>query len=256
MNPHQGPVLKHVPCLPQACRALLAAARPVGFLRCEEFLPDPKPIKDRNINRLIGATEKDVTAKAPKVDIAERLIKSIRSTAVVQKHMTTWQQNPDALKRCDIIFGCIDGFQQRRMLEVQARRYLIPYIDIGMDVYPAQGGEPPRMVGQIILSMPGESCMRCLNFPNEAALASDAENYGSAGINPQVVWPNGILTSTAVGIAVDLLTGWTKRPKECVYFSYDGNAMIVAPHPKFERRNLTCKHFPLDEVGNPKFKKL
>ena len=114
-----------------------------------------------------------------------------------------------ALASCDIVFGCVDGFAERRELEIACRRHLIPLIDIGMDVH-IVGKEPPRMGGQVILSMPGSRCMKCLGFLSDASLAREAALYGDAGPRPQVVWPNGVLASTAVGVAVDLLTNWTR----------------------------------------------
>lgn len=101
------------------------------------------------------------------------------------------------------------GFAERRELEIACRRHLIALIDVGMDVY-VVGDEPPRMGGQVILSMPGAPCMTCLGFLNEATLAREAGAYGDAGPRPQVVWSNGVLASTAIGIAVDLLTDWTR----------------------------------------------
>ena len=226
----------------------------VGFLHFILF--DPDEMEPRNLNRQIGAVEKDVDLKTPKIDIVARLIKSIRSRAVIEQYKSTWQKNPDPLKKCDVIFGCVDGFQERRTLEVFARRYVIPCIDIGMDIYPAKEGQPPRMVGQVILSLPGKSCMRCLGFPSEAALTSEAENYGAAGHVPQVVWGNGVLASVATGIAVDLFSNWTKKDNEAVYLSYDGNDLTVTVHPRLAMRNRVCDHFPPDEVGDPKFKPL
>lgn len=62
------------------------------------------------------------------------------------------------MRRCDLIFGCVDSFAERAELEASCRRYLIPYLDIGMDVHQA-GDEPPVMGGQVILSMPDGPCM-------------------------------------------------------------------------------------------------
>ena len=104
---------------------------------------------------------------------------------------------------CDLVFGSVDTFAGRHELEVACRRYGIPYIDIGMDVYEVPG-EPPRMAGQIILSMPGCACMWCLQFLDEEKLAREAQQYGDAGGRPQVVWPNGVLASTAVGTAASV----------------------------------------------------
>ena len=161
-----------------------------------------------------------------------------------------WQEYPEPLRGCDLIFGCVDGFSERRELESCARRHLVPLIDIGMDVH-IVGDEPPRMGGQVILSIAGGPCMLCLNFLNTRVLSEEAERYGDAGARPQVVWPNGVLASTAVGIAIDLLTGWT-RSLHAVYMLYDGNDGTITPHPRLKYLgNEDCTHYPPDQVGTP-----
>ena len=67
------------------------------------------------------------------------------------------------------------------------------------------------LVGQVATSMPGAPCLRWLGLLSERELAEEAAQsggYAGFGPAPQVVWANGVLASTAVGIAVDLLTGW------------------------------------------------
>jgi hypothetical protein len=175
----------------------------------------------------------------------------LRGNANIDAYNCKWQDNPEPLLGCDIIFGCVDGFSQRRELESCARRYLIPLIDIGMDVH-CIGGEPPRMGGQAILSMPGGPCMFCLGFLNEQVLAQEGERYGDAGERPQVVWPNGVLASSAVGIAVDLLTDWTRSLRDVVYLEYDGNKGTLKPHVRLEYlEERSCAHYPSDQVGDP-----
>ncbi len=134
------------------------------------------------------------------------------------------------------------------------RRYLIPYIDIGMDLHQV-GDEPPGMGGQVILSMPGGPCMFCLCFLTEEKLALEASRYGAAGGRPQVVWPNGVLASSAVGVAVDLLTDWSRSLRGPVYLSYRGNDGTVTPHVRLTNfRSGPCSHYPPDQVGDPIFK--
>jgi hypothetical protein len=181
---------------------------------------------------------------------------SVRSVAQVETFACRWQDRPAPLRGCDIVFGCVDGFAERRELEVACRRHLIPLIDVGMDVHTV-GDEPPRMGGQVILSMPGAPCMTCLGFLNDATLAREAARYGDAGTQPQVVWPNGALASTAVGVAVDLLTDWTRSLRGPVYLMYDGNIGTVTPHPRLIYHDGgPCPHFPLAQVGNPVFTRL
>jgi hypothetical protein len=88
------------------------------------------------------------------------------------------------------------------------------YIDIGMDVH---GKERPVIGGQVILSSPGGLCMKCMGFLTDEKLGQEAARYGNAGAHPQVVWPNGVLASTAVGLAVDLVADWTRLRRYHAY---------------------------------------
>ncbi|MEY2880484.1 MAG: hypothetical protein RLZZ15_2864, partial [Verrucomicrobiota bacterium] len=213
-------------------------------------------IEDSNLNRLIGGTADDVAQHRLKVEIARRTIIAIRPSAHVEVITDIWQNHAHLLKRCDLIFGCVDGFDQRRQLEATARRYLIPLIDIGIDVV-VLDGSPPEISGQVILSMPGEPCMTCMGFLNEGSLAREAAKYGDAGINPQVVWSNGVLASTAVGIAVDLVTDWSRTMRKRVYLCYRGSTGTITPHVRLDYLPPgPCAHFPANSVGDPRLRRL
>ncbi len=112
----------------------------VGHFR----LIDPKAIKDRNLNRTVGATAEDVRIKTPKVKIAERTISSIRPWAEIEIAKTEWQQADHLIRDAHIIFGCVDGYRQRMYLESAARRFCLPYIDIGADSDLFRPGIPTR----------------------------------------------------------------------------------------------------------------
>ena len=130
---------------------------------------------------------------------------------------------------------------------------LIPYIDIGMDVH---AGEPPAMSGQIILTVPGGPCMFCMHFLTDEKVGRDAANYGSAGGRPQVVWANGILASTAVGIAINVLTDWTKGPPP-IYLQYSGSDGTLTPHIRLGYlASGPCPHYPTALAGDPVFVKV
>ncbi len=226
----------------------------MGFQRFALF--DADRIQDTNLNRLIGATQRDVEVSELKVRIAERVIQGLNSQAQVEGFACRWQERPEALRSCDVIIGCVDGFAERRELEACARRHLIPYLDIGLDVH-QEAGAPPEMAGQVILSMPGHPCMQCLGFLSEKNLAKEAARYGVAGIRPQVVWANGVLASTAVGLLVDLVTGWARELRAPVYLSYESNRGTVKPHPRLPYvSNQECTHYPVDAVGAPRFQVL
>src|SRR5208282_851819 len=114
----------------------------------------------------------------------------------------------------------------REQLERFARRHLIPYIDIGMDVHDL-GCSEFLIAGQVVLSMPGGPCLRCAGLITDERVAAEANRYGAAGGRPQVVWSNGVLASTAVGIVVQLLTPWSGKPPQFIYLDYDGNCGTV-----------------------------
>lgn len=214
---------------------------------------DPQIIEDTNTNRLIGGTLADVAKKTKKVDIAERLIRGLQPAARVLSLPKDWQDCVDDLKLCDVIVGAVDGFQERDQLERFARRHMIPYVDIGMDVHEIR---PKTFLvsGQVILSMPGGPCLRCFGFITDERLAEEARRYGAAGARPQVVWSNGVLASTAMGLVTQLLTPWYSDPPGYVFLDYDGNKGTVTRNPRMELLNdCVCPHHPLDETGDPFF---
>jgi molybdopterin-synthase adenylyltransferase len=222
----------------------------IGFR--DFVLYDPDSVEESNLNRLIGATMADAQEQRAKVDVAQRLVEGLQSEASISRKRSRWQDDPGALRSCDVIFGCLDTLQDRSELEVCARRFLIPYVDIGLGVLTV-AGERPRMGGQVVLSVPGSACFRCFGFLNERDLAEEVGRYGHAGPRPQVVWANAVLAATAVGIAVDLLTDWTSALRGPVYLSYDGNTGLIAPHPRLRYAAPTCTHFPPDEIGEPAY---
>ncbi len=226
----------------------------LGFTRYVIY--DHDTVEHTNLNRMVGAKESDVPAERLKINVARRMIQGLTKKAEVSAYPQRWQENPYPLRGCDIVFGCLDTFQERQELEACCRRYLIPYIDIGMDVNQV-GDQPPVMAGQIILSLPGDLCLFCMGFLTEKRLAQEAARYGATGGRPQVVWPNGVLASTAVGIAVNLLTDWSQSLRGFVYLQYDGATGTVLPHARVPYlQDLICCHYPADQVGEPKPKAL
>lgn len=222
----------------------------IGFLRY--VLCDPQTIEDSNLHRLVGGRAHDVRDGTAKVDIAARVVRDVRPEAQVTAIRNIWQNRTEALRNADLIFGCVDTFGARRELEVLSRRYCIPYIDIGMDVTTIEG-HPPRMAGQVVLSAPDGPCMFCMGYLTETLLTREAAKYGDVGGRPQVVWANGVLASTAVGIALDMLTGWTGVQEQARFLSFDGNSGTLQPDPRWTYRTMSvCPHYPASDLGDPR----
>lgn len=216
---------------------------------------DDDKIEASNLNRLIGGWFNDLKRGMLKTEIAKRLLRKILPSSKPICINAKWQNCSEVLQECDIILGCIDSYAGRQQLEAECRRYLIPYIDIGMDVYKREG-EPPYMSGQVILSMPGMPCMTCLGFLTEKKLAQEAAKYGDIGGNPQVVWSNGVLASSAVGVFVDIVTGWTDQRDRSVYLSYDGNLGTLGRHIRLDHVKDGCAHYPIEACGRPTFSRI
>ena len=155
----------------------------IGFSNI--LLVDHDRADDTNINRMVGLTANAVANKAYKTDVIAREIMAINPQANVQKMTCKWQECEQILRECNAIIGCVDSFGQREQIERFSRRFMIPYIDVGMDV----SGQEGRyfITGQSILSLPGHACMRCMGFLTEEVLAREAGKYGAAGGKPQVV---------------------------------------------------------------------
>ncbi len=218
---------------------------------------DPDHITDTNTNRLIGGTladlETETTPAMSKVAIAERLIRGLKEKPRIIPICDSWHNATNELKRCNIIVGAVDSFKEREQLERFARRHLIPYIDIGMDVHELNN-KKFLIAGQVILSMPGQPCLRCCGLITDERLTQEAKRYGAAGSRPQVVWSNGVLASTAVGLVTQLLTPWFNAAPDFVYLDYDGNRGTVVPNARMALlRDKVCPHHPSEETGDPLF---
>jgi molybdopterin-synthase adenylyltransferase len=221
----------------------------IGFLHVQLY--DGDTIELSNLNRLIGASFNDVQNRAKKVDIARRLMLSVNPNMKIESVASNWQLAAQSIREADVIVSCLDSYAARQDIEATARRFLIPLLDIGMDVHLIDG--KPHISGQAILSLPGGPCMKCLGFLTEENLQKEAEQYGAAGGRPQVVWANGVLASIAVGLLVDLLTGWNGLSPRGEYLHFDGNTHLVSRSPRLEFAPRTCSHFPSGEVGDPVF---
>lgn len=216
-------------------------------------LVDDDEISLSNLNRLVGGTRGDVQTQASKADIATRVIRAVNPNARIDVHEARWQEVGEALKVCDVIVGGVDNVRAKDELEGFCRRFLIPYIDLGMDVHQLTEGQY-LVAGQVVLSMPGKPCLRCLQVVTDLALAEESKRYGQAGSKPQVVWPNGVLASTAVGLVAHLIAPWSGKQINSAYLVYDGNLGTVTESDRLRRWvGKPCLHYPASAVGDPAF---
>jgi|SRR6185437_15228956 len=213
-------------------------------------ISDPDIVENSNLNRLVGAQSADVGYRITKSKIALRTIVNVNPLADVHCIGDKWHIDSNSLRDCNVIFGCVDSINEREQLERFCRRFMIVYIDVGMDVIKY---DEYRIVGQVAQSFPGSACMRCMAIITEHKLKEEAAKYGEAGGRPQVIWANGVLASTAVALFVQLLTSWGQKNEPC-YLEYNGNDSILANSPRLQYiLQQQCMHYP-NEWGDPVFK--
>lgn len=215
-------------------------------------LVDPDKIEDTNLNRLVGGTKADVKLESSKIDIATRLIRGVMPDANISSFAKPWQQVAHELRSCDVIIGGLDSVTAKDDLDRFCRRFLMPYIDMGMDVHEVAGRY--LIAGQVVLVTPGSPCLRCLGVVTEESLAREAGNYGVAGGKPQVVWPNGILASSAIGLFTQLVCPWHSAATGGGYIEYDGNKHTLQPNQAFALLSRQrCQHHQPSEAGDALF---
>jgi hypothetical protein len=123
----------------------------------------------------------------------------------------------EALKEADIIVGCVDNLHTRLDLQELAWRFLIPYIDVGVNIRGVEGARDsdPRVVigGNVITLMPGGFCLWCCGFLSDEKLAQELAGPNRSYFQnhtgeAQVVSLNGLVASQAVCEVLQLLTGF------------------------------------------------
>ena len=141
--------------------AMLLARLGVGQL----VLIDNDIVDKTNLNRLHGARQADADAMLPKVVAVARSITEL-GLGVRVVPIEAWVGDPgcrDALRSCDLIFGCTDDNEGRLFLSRFAYFYLTPLIDVGLAI-DVSNDEPPEVKcldGRVTVVVPSQPCLSC-----------------------------------------------------------------------------------------------
>lgn len=190
---------------------------------------DGQTVDEGNLGRLVGAIYSDIDTTL-KVDVAYRVATGIDPAIQVARIPEQFPSRAAirALKDADIVVACLDRFDARESVNAFCRRYLIPLVDVGMEIRSA--GERLAVAdGQVIVSRPGQPCLRCWFITDpvlerekrERPLGYD-RNPDAPG-DPQVVSMNGVLASEACNCVLDLITGYSGgRRSSKSFWQYEG----------------------------------
>jgi hypothetical protein len=139
-----------------------------------------------------------------------------------------------ALRRADIIIGCVNNLHARADLMELAWRYCIPYIDIGFAItvrrpWDAAGPAPlSALPGNIFVGVPGGPCMWCADFLTKDKLAAETGGLGRSYLrdgtegDAYVSSFNGVLANQAVNEVLQLLLGYSRNTMPRTYRRFDG----------------------------------
>jgi hypothetical protein len=172
-----------------------------------------------NRHRLIGMTRLDLWLRRKKTMIMRRVVKRV---GLSSRCRTIEERVPgpaavEALKTVDVIVGCLDNLHARADLQELSSRFLIPYIDVGVNIRAIKDPEPdgPHVTigGNVLTLIPGGFCMWCSGFLSreklDAELKGPNRNYfENRDGEAQVVSLNGLVASQAVTEVLQLLTGF------------------------------------------------
>lgn len=237
-------------------------AQQLAYLGIKNFvIVDPDIVEESNLNRLIGATSKDL--RRFKVDVISDMIKSINPESNIQKFNKDIR-NDDVfteLKDVDIIFGGLDNDGPRLILNQISFSHYTPYIDCatGIDV---ENDTIDIAGGHVMIIQPEGPCMEdCTNILNKKeasdflATKKEYENMKKLGYvkgidikNPSVVSLNGMIASLGVNQLIKIITGIGKTTTLTIYDFLDSSGPSVVPqHVKI---NEKCIHHMFNGIGN------
>ena len=154
--------------------AMLLARVGVGQI----VLIDNDIVDRTNLNRLHGARQADADAMMPKVNVVARAISEL-GLGVRIVPIEAWVGDPgcrDALRSCDLIFGCTDDNEGRVFLNRLAYFYLIPVLDLGLaiDVSRAEPPEINCLDGRVTVLVPPHACLSCRGVIDHVAARDEA----------------------------------------------------------------------------------
>lgn len=217
-------------------RVGIAGAGGTGSAVCEQLvrlgvgsivLVDDDHVTDKNVTRIYGSTLDDVGR--PKVEVladhANRI--GLATEVAFEVAKVTDKRGFEALKGCDVVFGCTDDNAGRAILSRLAYWYCLPVFDVGVVITTSEG-EITGLFERLTVIGPGTTCLFCrdridVDRMREEALSDDErqqladEGYarGLADPDPSVIAYTTMVASLAVDEFLQRLFGFgLERPAD------------------------------------------
>lgn len=205
---------------------------------------DDEQLDETNRNRFIGATIQDAVPGSFKVDLVERLIRSIDRRIIVAP-LRQELLSPEvfqAVRECDWVFGCFDEDGPRAILNELAVAYDKNYVDLASDV-PEHG----VFGGRVVTVTRTNGCLTCMDvldqtdlrrfLSTDEALADENKVYGIERSaldlrGPSVAPMNGVVASLAASEFMVAVTGLRNPVRHIEYRGQGPSVRVRSYEPK------------------------
>lgn len=186
---------------------------------------DDDEVSATNLTRIHGSTMSDVGE--PKVEVLANSARTIGLGTTVEPHRARVAERSDfeALRGCDVVFGCTDDNAGRAILSRLAYHYCAMVIDVGV-VISARDGEVTGLDARMSVMAPGTPCLFCRGRidPNRLReeqlpdgereqLADEGYAQGLADPDPAVLTYTTMIASYALDELLQRLFGFGEEPR-------------------------------------------
>jgi molybdopterin/thiamine biosynthesis adenylyltransferase len=207
------------------------------------LLLDPDAIEETNLNRVVGATRKDIGR--PKVEVATEAVRrvnpQIKVTAISGNVILS--NYARRTLSSDFLFCCTDSHGSRAVINQIAYQYVIPTIDLGVRIQ-VRAGTVESVTGRVQMLAPGLPCLVCdeLLDPEEVrrdllsdeARARDPYIVGAVEPQPAVISLNSTVASLGVTMMLSAVTGLPVAARHQLVLFNKGIVRAAAADPSPE----------------------
>ncbi len=219
-----------------------AVAQQLAYLGVRRFLlVDPDIVDETNLNRTVGSVPKSIGI--PKTAVAADAIRAVRPDAVVEDVVgdVTSEEIARRVASADFIFSCTDTQGSRAVLGQVAYQYLIPMIDVGVNIVVEDGGIK-YMEGRTQMFAPGLGCYVCGQQLDWHAVRTDLQTEhqrqqdpyftGPGEPQPAVISLNSVVASFGVTMFLAAVAGVPSNARYQMYDGISGRVRTVAQAPE------------------------
>lgn len=217
-------------------------AQQLSHLGVQRFLlVDPDVVDETNLNRTVGATP--AAAGMAKTAVAAAAIGATRPDAVVHSLVgdVTSETVARRVSSVDFIFSCTDTQGSRALLGQIAYQYLIPMIDVGVNIV-VEDGRIRFMEGRAQMFSPGLGCAVCGQQLDWHAVRSDLQTEhhrshdpyftGRGEPQPAVISLNSVVASLGVTMFLAAVAGVPSMARYQMYDAMSGRVRTLAQAPE------------------------